>query len=165
MQVSPPATLILGVGNLLLKDEGFGVHVIQALRSHMDLPKHVTLLDGGTLGPGLLGAILECQHLILIDVILQEAKPGTLFRLTGAQISKTIRAKQSAHEWGILEVLAQAELLGQIPETVLFAVEPHDVSTFSTDLSPPLKSILPEVVTAVLQEIAGQKPTSAWHVL
>lgn len=148
-----PSTLILGVGNLLLKDEGFGIHAIQALMSRTDIPSHVTLQDGGTLGPGLLGSILNCERLILIDVIQRGAKPGTLFRLVGSGILKPMRAKQSAHEWSILEVLAQAELLGALPHTVIFAVQPQDIATFSTELSPQLKATLPKIVTAVLQEI------------
>jgi hydrogenase maturation protease len=154
MSASAPAILVLGVGNLLLRDEGLGVHVIRALASRSDLPPNVTLLDGGTLGPLLLDAILNCEYLILIDVARAGLPAGTLSRKTGNEILGLTKAKQSAHEWSISEVLQQAHLLGQMPATTALLVEPQDVSTFDTELSPALAARLPAIAAAVMDEIA-----------
>jgi hydrogenase maturation protease len=155
MSVNPAAILVLGVGNLLLRDEGLGVHVIRALAARNDLPPNVTLLDGGTLGPSLLDAILGCERLILIDVARAGLPIGTLSRKTGADILGVMRAKQSAHEWSISEVLLQANLLGQLPATTALLVEPQDVATFDTELSPALAARLPAITAAVVDEITG----------
>jgi hydrogenase maturation protease len=155
MSASLPNILVLGVGNLLLRDEGLGVHVIRALASSKDLPANVTLLDGGTLGPSLLDAILNCDRLILIDVARAGLPIGTLSRRTGAEIIGVMQAKQSAHEWGISEVLLQANLLGQLPITTALLVEPQDISTLDTELSPALAARLPAITAAVIAEIDG----------
>ena len=148
--------LVLGVGNLLLSDEGLGVHAVRALLDDPRLPNEVTVVDGGTLGPRLLDFVLGCDRLVLIDVAKFGARPGTVVRLEGNQVRKCLRDKQSAHDWGILEVLAQAELVGHQPETVIVAAEPLDISTFSTDLTPPLAAALPAIVATVLREIGGR---------
>jgi hydrogenase maturation protease len=147
--------LVLGVGNLLLSDEGLGVHAVRALQEDPRLPMEVTVVDGGTLGPRLLDFVLGCDRLVLIDVAKFGAAPGTMFRLEGNQVRQRLRDKQSAHDWGILEVLAQAELVGHRPDTVIIAAEPLDIRTFSTELTPPLASALPTIVTAVLRELGA----------
>jgi hydrogenase maturation protease len=152
MSASVPI-LVLGVGNLLLRDEGLGIHVVRALAARGDLPPNVTLLDGGTLGPSLLDAILNCERLILIDVAHSGLPAGTLWRKTGEEILGVMRAKQSAHEWSISEVLLQASLLGQLPRTTALLVEPQDISTFDTELSPALAARLPAITAAVMNEI------------
>jgi hydrogenase maturation protease len=153
MSGSTPAILVLGVGNLLLRDEGLGVHAIAALSAKGALPPNVTLLDGGTLGPSLLDAILECDRLILVDVATRGLPAGTLSCMSGEELLGTFTAKQSAHEWSITEVLLQARLLDHLPLTTAFTVEPHDMSTFDTELSPVLAARLPALVAAIVEEI------------
>jgi len=148
-------TLVLGVGNLLLSDEGLGVHAVQALLNDPRLPTEVTVVDGGTLGPRLLDFVLGCDRLVIIDVAKRGTAPGTVVRLAGSQVRKCLRDKQSAHDWGILEVLAQAELVGHQPNLVIVAAEPLDISTFATDLTPPLAAALPAIVAAVLNELGA----------
>lgn len=153
MSGSAPAILVLGVGNLLLRDEGLGVHAIAALAGKSDLPSNVTLLDGGTLGPALLDAILGCDRLIVVDVARRGLPAGALSRISGEELLGTFTAKQSAHEWRIAEVLLQARLLGQLPLTTAFTVEPYDISTFDVELSPVVAQGLPALVDAIVKEI------------
>jgi hydrogenase maturation protease len=148
-----PSVLVLGVGNLLLRDEGFGVHTIQTLARDFDFSANVLVRDGGTAGLALLDEISTCDHLILVDVIRSDAPAGTLVRLSGEQLQPVLAAKQSAHDWTVTEVLLQAQLIGRMPETVILAVVPEDMTTWGTDLSPRLQSVVPEMIGCVLKEI------------
>jgi hydrogenase maturation protease len=146
--------LVLGVGNLLLRDEGVGVHAVRALEAQCALPDHVRVVDGGTAGPALLGEILDCDRLIVVDAARLDAPPGTITRLGAASLPRVFKAKQSAHDWGLCEVILQAQLLGHHPAITLIAVEPEDMEHWSTDLSPTLATRLPSVVAALRTEIA-----------
>jgi hydrogenase maturation protease len=147
---SAPAILVLGIGNLLRRDEGFGVHVIRVLAERYVPSANVTLLDGGTAGVGLLDAILGCDRLVVIDVARMGAPPGTLARLDRERLSSVFKAKQSAHDWGFAEVLLQARVLGYEPEVVVIAAEPQDMDTWSDELSPLLASRVPDAVEQVV---------------
>ncbi len=150
-----PAILVLGIGNLLRRDEGFGVHVVRRLERCYTPSANVTLLDGGTAGVTLLDAILGCARLVVVDVARMGAPPGTLARLGAADLPLFFKAKQSAHDWGFSEILLQAHLLGHAPEVVVVAVEPQDMDTWSDELSPLLAARLPDAVAQVVAEVAA----------
>jgi hydrogenase maturation protease len=145
--------LVLGVGNLLLRDEGLGIHAVRALEAAFDVSPDVQIMDGGTAGVGLLDAVLGCDHLIVCDVARMNAPPGTVARLSGESLAVCFAEKQSAHDWGLCEILLQAKLLGHEPTTVVVAVEPADMETWDMELSPALAKSLPEVVARVANEI------------
>lgn len=153
--------LVLGVGNLLLRDEGFGVHTVQALARDYAFSANVRVRDGGTSGLALLDEIMTCDRLILVDVMRSDAPAGTLFRLSGDQLHARLAAKQSAHDWSISEVLLQAQLIGCMPETVILTVVPEEISNWGTELSMRLTNVLPEMIRRVLEEIA-QAGGHAW---
>lgn len=150
---------MLGVGNLVRRDEGFGVHVIRHLE-RCPLPANVTVRDGGTAGPALLDAILACDRLIVIDVARLGAVPGSLARLDGDALATVFKAKQSAHDWGLHEVLLQARLIGHDPDVVIIAAEPHDMDSWSDELSPVLANRLPDAVAMTLAELARPCPAA-----
>lgn len=143
---------MLGVGNLLRQDEGFGVHVVQLLARTWAPGKGVTILDGGVAGNALLGAILECEHLILIDVAFMHEEPGTLRRLEGSTLNRAFKAKQSAHDWSFSEILLQASLLGHAPKVVVIAAEPEGMS-WAAELSPRLAASVAEAARLVRVEV------------
>jgi hydrogenase maturation protease len=149
----PTAILVLGVGNLVRRDEGFGVHVIHHLAEHFQTSPNIMLLDGGTAGVALLDAILACNHLIVIDVARQGVAPGTLSLLHGEALSCVFKAKQSAHDWGLSEILLQAHLLGHAPKVVIIAAKPQDMDSWSDDLTPLLASRVPEAVAMTVAEV------------
>jgi hydrogenase maturation protease len=149
----PTTILVLGVGNLVRRDEGFGVHVIRHLSERFQTSPNVTLLDGGTAGVALLDAILACNHLIAIDAARQYATPGTLSRLDGEALSYVFKTKQSAHDWGLSEILLQARLLGHEPKVVIIAAEPQDMDSWSDELTPLLASRVPEAVAMTVAEV------------
>ena len=146
-------TVIIGVGNLLLKDEGVGVHAVRELRQKA-LPAGVEVLDGGVAGIGLLDFFPGAQKLVLIDAADMNLAPGTVVRFTPEEIrSQPGGPKFSAHDVGLLEVLELASALGQSPpEVVIIGVQPGEIS-WGTDLTPEVRSSLPLVVEMVLKEV------------
>lgn len=146
--------LVLGVGNILYTDEGFGVRVAEELIQKYEFSPNVEVLDGGTLGLKLMGPIMEADALIIVDIVLNEGQPGDLFRLLGDDLSKACAFKNSMHQTDLLDTLAQCSLVGQVPaDVVLLGVEPHNYQDLSAALSPELEARLPEVMDAVLAEV------------
>lgn len=154
--------LVLGVGNILYTDEGFGVRVAEELEQRYEFSGNVEIMDGGTLGNKLMGPIMEADHLIITDIVLNDGQPGDLHRLLGTELSKSVAFKNSMHQTDLLDVLAHCKLIGQVPdEVVLLGVEPNDYETMSTEISGTLAARLPEVVEAVLKEITAAGGTYA----
>jgi hydrogenase maturation protease len=143
------------VGNLLLRDEGLGIHAIRSLLSRFEVSSNVEVVDGGTAGVGLLDAVLGCDHLIVADAAHMHTPAGTVARLAGEDLSVCFAEKQSAHDWGLCEILLQARLVGHAPKVVVIAAEPTDIEAWDLELSPELAAKLPEVVDCLVREIAA----------
>jgi hydrogenase maturation protease len=151
--LSEPRILVLGVGNLLLRDEGFGVHAIRRLEQNHTFTPNVRVIDGGTAGLGLLQVILEATHIIVADVARMGTEPGTIARLDGDDLTNGFKTKQSAHDWGLGEILLQAQMMGHTPTVSVLAIEPEDMSTFDLDLTPRLQAALPAFVARLADEV------------
>jgi hydrogenase maturation protease len=148
-----PEIMILGVGCILYSDEGFGVRVIETLQQRYEFPDNVQVVDGGVLGVNLLGVISKPDHLIVVDAIRNRGKPGDLYRLEGDAIPERIRAKNSLHQVDFLEALTLCQVLDKVPETVILGVEPEDIDTLSTELTPTTQSKVDAVIEKVLAEV------------
>ena len=146
--------MILGVGNLLFSDEGFGIRVVEALEDRYRFPSNVSIVDGGVLGVGLMGIMSQADELIVVDVIRNNGKPGDLYRLAGDAIPERIRAKNSLHQIDFLEALTLCQALDKVPETVIVGVEPEDILTLSTQLTETIRSRMEAVIQMVLEELA-----------
>jgi hydrogenase maturation protease len=147
-------TLIFGAGNLLLSDEGFGVHFIQHLQENYDFTDDVELYDGGTLGIMVTHLLEEADQVYLIDVIDAKGEPGEVFRYEKEEfLLGKLPIKLSPHQIGIQEVLTLSDLRGRTPDTVtLFGVIPATYDA-GVELSPSLKGILPELASRLVKEI------------
>ena len=145
--------MILGVGCILYSDEGFGVRVIETIQQRYEFPDNVQVVDGGVLGINLLGVISKPDHLIVVDAIRNRGKPGDLYRLEGDAIPERIRAKNSLHQVDFLEALTLCQALDKVPETVILGVEPEDIDTLSTELTPATQSKVDAVIEKVLAEV------------
>ncbi len=145
--------MILGVGNLLLTDEGFGIHTVNLLEERYEFPQNVSVVDGGVLGLNLLGVISEADHLIVIDAVKNGKAPGSVYRLEGEDIPERIRAKNSLHQVDLLETLTLCQALDKTPETVILGVEPKDIETMSIDLTPDIREKLDEIIQMILAEL------------
>lgn len=145
--------MILGVGNILFRDEGFGIRVVETLQERYEFPDNVSLTDGGVLGVGLLGIISEADHLIVIDAIRNKGKAGDLYRLEGQAIPDRIRAKNSIHQIDFLEALTLCQALDKVPETVILGAEPEDIESLDLELTPVIREKIEPVIAMVLAEM------------
>lgn len=146
--------LILGVGNILYTDEGFGVRVAEEIDQKYEFSPNVDILDGGTLGTRLIGPIMESDYLIIVDIVLNEGRPGDIFRLLGEDLEKACAFKNSMHQTDLLDTLGQCSLMGQVPDDViLYGVEPVNYKDMSAALSPELEAVMPKVIELVLKEV------------
>jgi hydrogenase maturation protease len=149
--------LIAGIGNLLLTDEGVGVHIIREL-SKRKLPENVELVDIGTASFDLLTFMQGKDKVIIIDAIAVDDKPGAMYRLSPDDI---VSGKQelltSLHQFGIPEVLSSIKQKGEKIEIVIFGIVPKDYQTYGTELTPELKESLPKIIKEILKEIGEEK--------
>jgi hydrogenase maturation protease len=152
----PRKILIMGVGNLLLTDDGFGVHVINSL-DPAAFPENVTLLESGTVSHQLIPMFRELDLLIVIDAVQAGDIPGSVFRFTPDDLQFKYEQKLSLHQISLIDVLRMAELTGGKPETVIIAVQPKDVTTPSMELSAEIKAVIPKVTELIFQELKKAK--------
>jgi hydrogenase maturation protease len=145
--------LVLGVGNILLGDEGTGVRVIQKLEAEYVFSENVELFDGGTLGLKLLDPIVNSDHVIVVDIVRGDGPPGTIYRIREEDLPKKIPYKSSLHELNIVETLIYAEELGSRPGAVVIGVEPGEWTSWSTELTESVRSRMEEITAAVLKEV------------
>lgn len=146
--------LVLGVGNILFTDEGFGVRVAEELEQRYEFSENVTILDGGTLGLKLMGPIMESDYLIIVDIVLNESVPGDVHRLLGEDLNKACAFKNSMHQTDLLDTLANCSIVGNAPDdVVLYGIEPVNYKDMSAALSSELEAKLPEVMDMVLKEV------------
>jgi hydrogenase maturation protease len=155
--------LILGLGNWLLRDEGVGVHAVNALSRRFEMPEGVDVLDGGTSGMDLLDDIAGRDHVIVCDAIRSDEPPGSVHRIDGAEIAAFFATRISPHQLGLSEVLANLELLGERPRHVtIIGVVPADLS-LGTELSVAGQEGMERCIDFVLEELAsiGVRPTGS----
>ncbi|MFA5074009.1 MAG: HyaD/HybD family hydrogenase maturation endopeptidase [Nitrospirota bacterium] len=148
----PPKVLILGVGNLLLTDDGFGVHVIHSLND-VAFPNNIQCREAGTVSHALLPLFHDVDLLLIVDVVLAGAAPGSIFRFSPEDIQAQSKNTLSLHQISLLEVLQMAALTGKKPKTIILAVQPEDVSSWSMELTDELKPVLPKVRQLIFDEL------------
>lgn len=145
-------TLIVGVGNILLGDDGVGVHVLRHLQT-LPLPHSVTCLDAGTGTLQALEPMLAANHVVLIDAAMDGSPPGTIRRLDGRDLLPHSNGL-TVHDLGLLELLATCRIQGRSPRITIFAVSIDRPGRFSEHLSTALSHAVPAIVDCVLQELA-----------
>ncbi len=140
-------TLILGVGNLLLKDEGVGIHVIQSMEKE-SLPAHVHLMDGGTGGLHLLSWLQGYDRIIMIDATLDNNPPGTV-RLIQPRYATDFPPLMSAHEIGLKDMIDAMILTDDLPETHLIVISAANINEVGMELTPEVEAAIPEVIRTI----------------
>jgi hydrogenase maturation protease len=148
-----PRVLILGVGNILFSAEGLGVRAVDYLREHAALPDRIRLLDGGTLGIRLMPDLTDCDVLLILDAVLGDGEPGSLYRLEGEELRRSLSFRDSMHQTDLVDTLILCDLAGHKPETVVFGLEPADVATLGDALTPVIRERLPALAEAALDEL------------
>lgn len=152
-------TLVLGIGNTLLTDEGIGIHVLQALEPELANWPDVTLLDGGTLSFTLAGPIEETDALIVVDAANIKSKPGDWTLLEGEEMDAFLMSnrKASVHEVGLTDLRAIAILAGHWPEKrAMLAIQPHTID-WGEHPTPAVAAAVTPACTAIRDLIR------AWH--
>jgi hydrogenase maturation protease len=147
-------TLVLGLGNILLGDEGVGVRVVERLQELYQFPREVQVLDGGTLALDLLPYVEDTDRLLVIDALEMDAEPGTIARLEGDQVPAFLSVKVSPHQMGLADLLAAARLRDLFPkQLVLWGVQPATMEP-GLELSSPVAAQVEVLVDRVLAELS-----------
>lgn len=136
--------LILGIGNTLLSDEGFGVHAVEYLQRQYRWPDNIQLVDGGTRGLLLMTELMECDFALVLDVARGGETPGTFYLLEDRDLDKALSFRESMHQTGLSDILISCELAGYRPEAVVLAMEPFDIESPGEQLTQAAKDRLPE---------------------
>ena len=148
MSESGAGTLVIGLGNPLMGDDGLGLAALERLAADWVLPPSVELVDGGTWGLNLLHRIEEADQVLFLDAVNAGKEPGEPVELDRNELPKVLGLKLSPHQIDLREVLALAKLRGTLPRTVAcLGLQPGSVE-MRTALSPALEDRLEELVTA-----------------
>jgi hydrogenase maturation protease len=143
--------LVLGLGNILLSDEGAGVQAVQELQRRYDCPDTVECIDGGTTGLDLLPYFEGRSHILIVDAVKTGNAPGTIIRIDDPPAY--FRSKTSPHQIGLADVLGIAAMTGDLPLNItLFGIEPKKLTT-GLDLSREVASNLGRLVNMVAAEL------------
>jgi hydrogenase maturation protease len=147
-------TVVLGIGNIILSDEGVGVRAAEALQAAFELPADVEVIDGGTAGMELLGPLTGVDLLVVLDAIKAGREPGTVVTLVGTEVPVFFRSRLSPHQISICDVLAGLEFSGDAPrDLVLIGCEPESLA-LGLELTPPIAAQVPEMVRRAVAELA-----------
>jgi len=148
--------LVLGIGNVLWADEGFGVRAVEALHEAWVFPPEVRLLDGGTLGLGLYDDIASASHVLVFDAVDCGLPGGTIKVLRGAEVPAWGARRISPHQNGFNDVLGLAQLSGREPAHITaIGVQPVTLDDFGGSLRPEVRARLPEAVALAVQELTA----------
>lgn len=133
--------LILGIGNILLSDEGAGIKAVWELQQSYEIPSGVEVVDGGTSGMELLSTIENRKHLFILDALNSDGdNPGSVARIDLSEEPGFLQNKVSPHQLGLSEVLAVTQITGTQPENIiLYGIRPSSLET-GTELSPEAES-------------------------
>ncbi|GIK84552.1 MAG: hydrogenase expression/formation protein [Betaproteobacteria bacterium] len=147
--------LVIGIGNVLWADEGFGVRAVEALHAAYAFPAGVVLMDGGTLGLALYEEVARSRRVLVFDAVDYGFPPGTPKVLRDGEVPAWGRAKLSPHQVGFNDVLALAALQGRGPDsTTVIGVQPQVLDDFGGSLRPVVRARLPEAVALAAEELA-----------
>ena len=155
------AVRVLGVGNVLWADEGFGVRCVEVLGAGWEFPDCVELLDGGTLGLALIPLLQEATHVLLFDAVDHSGEPGSLVVARDDEVPRFMaRDKMSLHQASMNDVLAALEMLGHKPTAfTVVGVKPVELGDYGGSLTPPVRAQVPRALEIGLGELA------AWGVV
>jgi len=175
---SAASTVVLGVGNPLMGDDGLGLVALERLRRGWTFSPHVELVDGGTWGMNLLPTIESASHLLVVDAIHRDLPPGASVRMEREDLPRMLSSVLSPHQIDLKEVFALAEIRGTFPpEAVALGLQPHVVA-MGTELSEAVAARMDSLLAAIIeqltewghvnQRIAGEAsaraPEAAWTV-
>ena len=147
--------VVLGIGNILLSDEGVGVRVVERLEQEYQLPPEVEVIDGGTCGMEMLEQLEDLDALVVVDCVRHGKAPGTPMLLKGDEVPVFFKTKLSPHQVSLSDVLASLEFTGRAPKyTSIVGMQPASMDT-GMDLTPEIAARVPELVASAVAELRG----------
>ena len=148
-------TTVLGIGNLLLKDDGIGIHLIEELEKLAFAETYnVELVDGGTCILELLDVFIKSEKVIVLDSLKGGHAPGTIYRITTEQLGGYIKENTSLHDVQILDVIKDSKLLGYDPQVVIIGVEPEEI-IYDMELSYIIREQIPNIIEIIRKELTN----------
>ena len=149
--------VVLGIGNVLLSDEGIGCHVANALEE-IPIPD-VKVIDGGTC-PDVLQFLEDADKLIIVDAVKGGGTPGQIYRFHLEDITLEQKPFLSLHDVSLVDSLMLMQLWHNIGEAVIIGVEPGEIN-WGLELSPELREKMPQIIDAILSELNNTNPKGA----
>jgi hydrogenase maturation protease len=151
----PRRIVVLGVGNLLWADEGFGVRCVEALADAYDLPADVAVMDGGTLGLALVPELLDATHVLLFDAVAHPGDPGSLVVARDEEVPLLMGGnKLSLHQVGVNDIFASLELLGHKPERLtVVGIKPVQLADYGGSLTDEVRAQIPAALQVGIEEL------------
>lgn len=147
--------VVLGIGNILLTDEGVGVRVIEALERKYELPSDVEVIDGGTCGMEMLEQLEDLDGLVVVDCVRCKQPPATPVLLKGDDVPVFFKTKLSPHQVSLSDVLASLEFTGRAPKSIaIVGMQPVSMS-LGMELSPEVEARIPDLLAMTLAELAA----------
>ena len=151
MSLTMKDTIIIGIGNILLQDDGVGVHVIERLENEK-LPSTIELVDGGTSTLDTLGFFLDYKKVIVVDCLKAGLEPGTIYKIKPEDIKNYKKENLSIHDVQILDVVKMANMMDKYPEVVIFGIEPEKIS-LNLEMTETMISKIPEIIFNIKKEL------------
>lgn len=145
--------LVLGVGNVLYRDEAVGVKTVLKMQEEYVFPENVRIMDGGTLGMQLMDELMNSDLTVIIDIVKGGHEPGTLYRLEGEDLRKSMSFSDSLHQTDLVDTLIYCDLAGHRPDCVVIGVEPEDWKSLDLEMSPKIAEAMPRIIQEVLKEL------------
>ncbi|WP_246599523.1 HyaD/HybD family hydrogenase maturation endopeptidase [Clostridium lacusfryxellense] len=144
-------TVIIGIGNILLQDDGVGVHVIKQLENEK-LPSTIELVDGGTSTLDMLGFFLDYKKIIVVDCLRAGLEPGTIYKIKPEDIKSYKKENLSIHDVQILDVVRMANMMNKYPQVIIFGIEPEKIAV-GLEMTQTMVTKIPEIIYNIKKEI------------
>lgn len=148
----PTPLLVLGLGNLLLEDDGIGAAAVALLLDRYEIPQEVSVLDGGTLGLSLLPYLEDAEVVILVDAVQTDQAPGSFVRLDGDDVMPAVATRLSPHQVGVADLLDGARWLERYPARLVLLGLVPDSMELAVGLSPRVRPALMDLVNRIVDE-------------
>jgi len=144
-------TVIIGIGNILLKDDGVGVHVVKQLENE-NLSSTMELVDGGTSTLDTLGYFMDYAKVIVVDCLKAGYEPGTIYKIQPEDIKSYKTENLSIHDVQVLDVVKMANMLGKFPKVIILGIEPEKIC-FDLEMTETMNKKIPDIIRQIKKEL------------
>lgn len=149
-----PAITVLGIGNILQRDDGVGIRALEVLRRDFSFPGNVTLIDGGTTIFHNMGIFAGAEKMIVFDAVKLDGPPGTVYVFNSDEYRVKLPRKATSHDVGVLNTLSMLALIGQKPpEVIIIGAQPKEYDIWSEELTPEVADAIPEMIRRAVEQL------------